>query len=114
MGRFSSTLSLNPAGTIITVDPTSSNSGKSEAATDARVFLDVTSVPGGGAELDVDVQISEDGTNFADIGAFESITVAKLYVFEIAREKLGKFVRLVYRPASGSWTLGADLEKKQN
>ena len=113
MARFSSSKELSPAATSISVDPTNSNSAKTEAAKDARVFVFVTSAPGGGETLDIDVNTSLDDSRFAAAGAFDTISVAGTYVFDVSQEKLSKFLRLQYHPTGGVWELEAVIEKKQ-
>ncbi len=109
MARFASIKELSPAGTVVTVDPTNSNSAKTEAAKDARVFIHVTVLTG---TLDVDVLISEDNSRFASIGGFNTISAIGDFVFALPQEKLGSFLKLVYHPSTSA-TLEAQLEKKQ-
>ncbi len=113
MARFSSVGEFSPAGTNLTGTSTS-NSIKTEAAKDARVFLNVSAVPGGGAELDVIVQISPDNSDFADVRAINAPIVATgNVVIALKEEELGTYTRLKYIVSSGTFTLGAKLEKKQ-
>ena len=112
MARFSSVQQLSPDGTNIS-GATTSNALKTEAATDARIYLDVATVPGGGAILDVFVQASADNVDFADILAFNQISATGKFVLAVKQEELGTFTRLRYVPSSGTFILGATLEKKQ-
>ncbi len=114
MARFSSTKELSPAATSISADPTNSNSAKTEAAKDARVFVFVTVSPGGANRLNIDVETSLDDSRFADAGAFDEISVVGTYVFDVPQEKLSKFLRLQFHPSGGgTWELEAVIEKKQ-
>lgn len=110
--RISSVSELSPTGTNITGTVTS-NSIRTEAAKSAIVYVDVTAVPGGGAILEVIVQSSPNNTDFHDIGALNDVTATgKQPGFSLPEEKLGTFTRLKYIPSSGTFTLGAKLEKK--
>lgn len=112
MARFSSQQTLSPDGTTITGASTS-NSVKTEAAKDARIFVDVSSVPGG-QDLDIFVQISSDNIDFADIKAFNAITTAAKFVIALKQEEVGTYTRLRYAPSgAGPFVLGAVIEKKQ-
>lgn len=112
MARFSSVGEFSPAGTNLTGTSTS-NSINTTAAKDARVFLNLASVPGGGATLDVEVEISPDNVDFATVRAFNAISATGKLVLALAQEELGSFTRLKYIVSSGTFTLGAKLEKKQ-
>ncbi len=109
MARFASLRELSPAGTVVTVDPTSSNSAKTEGAKDARAFVHVTALTG---TLDIDVEISEDNVRFSKVAAFTQIAAIGNFVLDLAQEKVGSFTRLVYHPSTSA-TLEAQLEKKQ-
>ena len=112
MARFSSVGEFSPAGTNLTAGTTTSNSIRTEAAKDARVFLDVTAV--GAGTLDVEVEISPDNTDFATVRAFNQITATGKVVLPLKQEELGTFTRLKFIVVGGgTFTLGAKLEKKQ-
>ena len=112
MARFSSTLEFSPSGTVLGVGTTNSNSVKTEAAKDARVFVDITAVAGGG-DITIEVQISHDNTDFATIKAFNNFTTTGIRTLALAQEELGTFTRLRYIVGVAAITLGAKLEKKQ-
>ena len=112
MTRFASLNDLSPAGTNITGASTS-NSVKTEKAQDARIYLDVTSVPGG-QDLDVFVQTSPDNVDFFDVKAFNNLNSVKKDVISLREEEMGSFVRLRFVPSgAGPFVLGAQIEKKQ-
>ena len=112
MTRFSSEQILSPDGTNITGAATS-NSVKTETAKDARIFVDVSSVPGG-QTLDVFVQISPDNIDFADIKAFNEISTATRFVLALSEAEVGTFTRVRYLPSgAGPFVLGTTIEKKQ-
>lgn len=114
MTRFASVNELSPAGTNITGASTS-NSVKTARAQDARIYMDLTAVPGGGQTMDVFVQTSPDNTDWFDVGAFNQFGPAvKKDIFTLSEEKMGSFVRLRYVPSgAGPFVLGARIEKKQ-
>ena len=114
MARFSSVQEFSPTGTVISTGTTFSNSIKTEAAKDARAFLNVATVPGGGQILETIIQGSPDNVNFADIKAFNDVVAVSNIVEPIKQEELATYTRLKYIVAGlGSFTLGASLEKKQ-
>jgi len=113
MARFSSLNVLTPSGAI-GAGESFSNSVKTEAARDARVFVDVTAIAGG-ATLDVQVQISPDNTTWFDAegGAFNQIVAVGSSVLAMAEEKISTWLRLKYNRAGGAITASAKLEVKQ-
>ena len=113
MARYGSTGEFSPALTSVTVaaSPVNSNAINAEAADDARVYVVVTTVPGG-ATLDVDIMISHDGTTYARVASMTQITATGNYVYPLEKHQLGKYVRLKYTAAVGTIVFGATLEKK--
>ena len=112
MARFSSTLEFSPTGTVLAPGTTNSNAVKTEAAKDARVFIDVE-VVAAGADIDIRVQISPDNVDFATIRTFNNITATGLKTLALKQEELGTFTRLQYFVLVANITLKARLEKKQ-
>ena len=113
MTRFSSEQTLSVAGSTVTAAATS-NAVKTETAKDARIYLDITAVPGAGETLDVFVQISADNVDFADVKAFNNIAAVSFQVLTLKEDEVGTFTRLRFAPsAGGTWELGATIEKKQ-
>ena len=114
MARFSSTKELSPAGTVIPVGVSTSNSAKVEAAKDARILVDITALGAGAATLDIVVQISPDNVDFFPVKAFNQISATgKQTVLSLKEEEVGTFLLLEYTAVGGTFTLSAKVEKKQ-
>ena len=111
MARFSSVGEFSPALTVVGVGSVNSNPLTTAAAKDARAYVHVTAL-GVGANLEVEVQVSHDLTRWATVAAFNTITATGDYVQPLREDQLGKYTRLRYTAAVGSFTLGATLEKK--
>lgn len=112
MARFSSVLEFSPSGTVLTPGTTNSNSVRTEAAKDGRVFIDITAVAAG-ADIDIEVQISHDNSDWATIRAFNNFLTTGKRVLAMKQEELGTYTRLKYIVGTDNITLGAKMEKKQ-
>ena len=101
---------LDAAGSVIAgSDVPSANAIDVETAEDVQIFLKVTAAAG--TLLDVIVEASPDGVDYAPIAAFNEITGLGDYVLPLPPERVSKFIRLVYTTTGGSFTLTASVVK---
>ncbi len=98
---------LTVANTAIDGDPVFSDRVDVEKAEDVQVYLHVTAKVGTG--FDIFIQVSEDGTRWADAGAFNEITVIGDFVLPLKAQRVAKFIRLRYKTTGGSFTLEASV-----
>lgn len=115
MSRYSVRDHLSPAATSFN-SASFSDPRLTSSAESARIFLYVSSAPGGGQTLDVFVQVSEDGVRFLDAMAFPDVIsgVGDVKPLTIPKENLSKHLRLRYAPSGGGiWELEALLERKE-
>lgn len=78
-----------------------------ETAEDVQVFIKVSAAAG--TLLDVIIQASSDGVDFADIGAMREITGVGTFVEAVPKAKVSKFIRLKYTTTGGSFTIEATV-----
>ncbi len=98
---------FSPAGTVVDGAAVISPRVDVEQAEDVQVFLHVTAKAG--TRLDVFIQVSEDGTRWSDIGAFNEIEAIGDFVLPLKSQKVAKFIRLRYTTTGGSFTLEASV-----
>lgn len=112
MARFSVTNELTPAATVLGVGTSFSNAVRTESLRDLRLFLIVSAVAGGGL-LDPVVQISPDGTNWADSGTIPQISATGTFSKNLEEKDISTFIRLKYVVSVATVTLKALTEGKQ-
>ena len=108
--RISTVNEFSPAGTVLSAATTNSNSIKTEAARDARVYADVTAKIG--TTLDIAIQISFNNTDWFTVASFTQITAVGNYVHVLSEKEIGTYMRLQYVAATNTFTLGSTLEVK--
>lgn len=111
MSRIASVNDFSPAGTVLAIGTTNSNSVKTESAEDLRAYLHITAM-GVGATIDCYVMTSHDNLRWAEIGAFNQIAAIGEHVMPFRAEQIGTYTRLKYVVAGNTVTLQASAEKK--
>ena len=76
-----------------------------ESAKDVQIYLTVSAAAG--TLLDVIIEASADGIEFAEIGAMREISGIGVFGESLEKKKVSKFIRLKYTTTGGSFTLKA-------
>ena len=112
MARFSVKNELSPAGTVLGVGTSFSNSVRVESIRDLRIFLFISALAGGGL-LDAVVQMSPDNSVWTDGQSIPQISTVDNFVKTLEEHEISTFARLKYVVTVAAVTLEAITEGKQ-
>lgn len=112
MARISVVNQFSAAGTVLPVGTTFSAVVLTDSFRDGRVVCEVSAL-GGSATLDTTIQLSADGTAWADLKTMDQATAVGNTIEPLTEAEISKFMRLKYLVAVDTVTLKSTLEAKE-